>query len=229
MPDSGAETTGAAVRQRLWDAPTRMVHWALVVLIGFAWWSGENDHLEWHRWSGYAVVGVVAFRLLWGFAGSGSARFASFVKGPRATLAYLSTLPGRAHAETPGHNPLGAWSVLAILTALVVQVVTGLFAVDIDAFEAGPLSDRVDFDTGRLIAKWHHWSFTTLQVLVVLHLAAVAFYLVYKRANLIAPMITGRKAFARDPGLIFAPLWRAVVAILVAAAFAWWVSKGLRI
>jgi len=229
MAEGGAEATGAAVRARLWDAPTRIVHWALVVLIGFAWWSAEFDHLEWHRWSGYGVVGLVAFRLIWGFAGSGSARFASFVQGPRATLAYLKTLPSRAHAETPGHNPLGAWSVLAILATLVVQVVTGLFAVDIDAFEGGPLSDRVDFDTGRLIAEWHEWSFTALQVLVALHLAAVAFYLVYKRANLIGPMITGRKAFARDPGLNFAPLWRAVVVVLAAAAFAWWVSKGLRL
>jgi cytochrome b len=228
MAQGAGETTSAGVRARLWDGPTRIVHWALVALIGFAWWSAEFGHLEWHRWSGYAVVGLVAFRLVWGFAGSGSARFASFVKGPAATVAYLRTLPRRAHAETPGHNPLGAWSVLAILAVLVVQVVTGLFAVDIDAFEAGPLSDRVDFDTGRLFAKWHHWSFTALQVLVVLHLAAVAFYLVYKRANLVGSMITGRKAFSSDPGLAFAPLWRAVIATLVAAGFAWWVSKGFR-
>src|SRR5258705_9947793 len=229
MPDGSAGPGAGTVRVRLWDGPTRIVHWAVVVLIGFAWWSAETDRLQWHRWSGYAVVGLVAFRLIWGFAGSGNARFASFVKGPSATLAYLKTLPRRAHSVVPGQNPLGAWSVLAILAVLVIQSVTGLFAVDIDAFEGGPLSDRVDFDTGRLIAKWHHWSFTALQVLVVFHLAAVAFYLVYKRANLIGPMITGRKAFARDPGLNFPPLWRAVVAVLAAAAFAWWVSKGLRL
>jgi cytochrome b len=229
MADGRAGRAGGTVRVRLWDGPTRIVHWALVVLIGFAWWSAETDHLQWHRWSGYAVVGLVAFRLIWGFAGSGAARFANFVKGPVATLAYLRTLPGRAHSEVPGHNPLGAWSVLAILAVLVIQTVTGLFAVDIDAFEAGPLSDRVDFDTGRLFAKWHHWSFTALQVLVVLHLTAVAFYLVYKRADLVGPMITGRKHVTSDPGLVFAPLWRAVVATVVAAAFAWWVSKGFRI
>ena len=228
MAAGGAASERAAVRARLWDAPTRIVHWALVILIGFAWWSAEYDRLQWHRWSGYAVVGLVVFRLIWGFAGSGNARFASFVKGPSATLAYLRTLPTRVHAIVPGHNPLGAWSVLAILAVLVAQVVTGLFAVDVDAFEAGPLSDRVDFDTGRLIARWHHWSFTTLQALVVLHLAAVAFYLVYKRDNLIGPMVTGWKRVAKDPGLIFAPLWRAAVATLVAAAFAWWVSKGFR-
>lgn len=229
MADAGAGAAGPAVRARLWDGPTRFVHWALVVLLGFSWWSAETDHLQWHRWSGYSVVGLVAFRLLWGFVGSHSARFASFVRGPAATLAYFKTLPSRVHEMVPGHNPLGALSVLAILAILVVQTVTGLFAVDIDAFEAGPLSDRVDFDTGRLFAKWHHWSFTTLQVLVVLHLAAVAFYLFYKRANLIGPMITGYRRFTRDPDLAFAPLWRAAVAILVAAAFAWWVSRGFRL
>ena len=229
MADGGAGPAGAAAPTRLWDAPTRIVHWALVVLLGFSWWAADTDHLQWHRWSGYWIVGLVVFRLAWGFAGSDSARFASFVKGPRATLAYLRTLPQRPHGDVPGHNPLGALSVLAILATLVVQVVTGLFAVDIDAFEAGPLSDRVDFDTGRLFAKWHHWSFTTLQVLVVLHLVAVAFYLVYKRANLIAPMITGRRRFAGDPGLTFAPLRRAAAVTVFAAVFAWLVSRGFRI
>jgi cytochrome b len=184
--------------------------------------------MEGHRLAGYAVAGLIVFRLIWGFAGSASARFASFVRGPAATLAYIRSLPGRAKTDVPGHNPLGAWSVLAILAVLVAQTVTGLFAVDIDAIEAGPLSDRVDFDTGRLFAKWHHWSFWALETLVVLHLAAVAFYLVYKRANLVAPMITGRQRFAEDPKLGFAPLWRAAVVAVVAAAVAWFVAKGLR-
>ena len=217
------------VTARLWDGPTRLVHWALVGLIGFAWWSGETEHMEWHRWSGYAVLGLLAFRLAWGVWGSATARFSSFVKGPRATLAYLKSLPNREAGELSGHNPLGAISVLAILGVLIVQTVTGLFAVDVDAFEAGPLSDKVDFDTGRLFAKWHHWSFTALQVLVILHLAAVAFYLVYKRANLVGPMITGRGRFAADPQLRFAPLWRSVLVAVLAAAFAWWVSRGFKL
>lgn len=217
------------VRARLWDGPTRIVHWALVVLVAFAWWSAEAGRMDWHRLSGYAVLALLAFRLIWGVVGSASARFASFVKGPRATLAYLRTLPSRTKADLPGHNPLGGWSVLAILAVLVVQVVTGLFAVDIDAIEAGPLSDRVDFDTGRLFATWHRWSFWALEALVALHVAAVLFYLAYKRANLVRAMITGRQDFAKDPGLAFAPAWRALVAAVVAAALAWWISKGLRL
>jgi cytochrome b len=221
-------TDGPAVRARLWDGPTRIFHWSLVALIGFAWWAGETGCLEWHRLAGYAVVGLLVFRLLWGFVGSRSARFASFVKGPAATLAYARSLPSRAHAETPGHNPVGAWSVLLMLAVLVVQVITGLCAVDIDGLESGPLADRVDFETGRLFAKWHHWSFWLLEALVALHLAAIVFYALYKRADLVRPMLTGRARFARDPALSFAPLWRTALVAVIAALVAWAIAKGLR-
>jgi cytochrome b len=223
------DTAAPRVQARLWDAPTRIVHWALVAAIGFAWWAAETDHMDWHRLAGYVVLGLLVFRLVWGFAGSASARFASFVKGPAATLAYVRSLRLRAHAEVPGHNPLGAWSVLAILATLVVQVVTGLFAVDVDGIESGPLSDRVDFDTGRLFAAWHHASFSALEALVLLHLAAIAFYAVYKRADLVRPMLTGRGSFARDPGLAFAPLWRAALVAAFAVFVAWWTARGLRL
>ena len=147
------------------------------MLIGFNWWAAE-DHLNWHRWSGYTIVGLVVFRILWGFVGSRTARFSSFVKGPGAMAAYLKTLPNRDPSDVPGHNPIGAWSVVALLLVLVVQVTTGLFAVDIDAFEAGPLSDRVSFELGRQIAEWHELSFRVLQVLVAVHVLAVAYYLI---------------------------------------------------
>lgn len=230
MADGGQAPAGAAVRARLWDGPTRIVHWAIVILIGFSWWSAEAaKNMEWHRWSGYGVLALVLFRVIWGFVGSRTAQFSSFVRGPSATFAYVKTLPSRAHLDTPGHNPAGALSVLAILTAIVTQVGTGLFSVDVDGIESGPLSDRVSFDTGRLFAEVHEKSFTVLQLLVVAHVAAVTFYLVYKRANLIAPMITGRKQFSADPGLQFAPLWRAALVAVIAAAFTWWVMKGLRL
>lgn len=216
------------VRARLWDGPTRIVHWALVALIGFAWWAAETHHMDWHRLAGYGVLGLLVFRIVWGVVGSRSARFASFVRGPAATLAYVRSLPSRAHGDMPGHNPLGAWSVLAILATLVVQVVTGLFAVDVDGIESGPLSDRVEFDTGRLFAKIHHLSFSALEALVVLHLVAIVFYAAYKRADLVRPMVTGRGRFARDPELAFAPVWLAVLVAVAAAFVAWWASRGLR-
>lgn len=217
-----------AVRAKLWDGPVRLVHWLLVGLIGFSWWASE-DHLNWHRWSGYAILGVVLFRLYWGVVGGEAARFASFVRGPRATLAYAATLGRRDVATTPGHNPLGALSVLAILAVLLVQTATGLFAVDLDAFEAGPFSDRVSFDTGRRIAEWHELSFRVLQALVALHVLAVLFYLVWKRTNLIGPMFTGERALPHDPGLAGAPVRSLVVGVVLAVAIAWALSKGLRL
>jgi cytochrome b len=216
------------VRVKLWDAPIRLVHWLLVALIAFSWWSAE-DHLNWHRWSGYAILGLVLFRVWWGFAGGEAARFVSFVKGPGATLAYLKTVGHREPSTTPGHNPLGAISILALLVIVLVQVVTGLFAVDIDAFEAGPLSDRVDFDTGRAIAGIHELCFRILQALVALHVVAVLYYLVWKRTDLISAMITGRRTLPSDPGLAGAPWWRLVLGAVLAGAAAWFVSKGMRV
>jgi cytochrome b len=217
----------SARRYKLWDGPVRLVHWLLVGLLAFSWWASE-DHLNWHRWSGYTIIGLVLFRIWWGFAGGGAARFASFVKGPRAVLAHLKVVGRCDGSDVPGHNPIGALSVLAFLVVLLVQVGTGLFAVDIDAFEAGPFSDRVSFEVGRQIAEIHELNFRILQGLVVLHVVAVLYYLVWKRTDLILPMITGKRALPSDPGLAEAPWWRLILGGALAGAIAWALSKGLR-
>ena len=219
--------TPSGVKVKLWDWPVRLVHWLLVGLLGFSWWAAD-DHLDWHQWSGYAVIGLVAFRIYWGFAGTGAARFAGFVRGPGATLSYLKTLSSRTPATTPGHNPLGALSILVILGLLLVQLATGLYAVDVDAYQGGPMSDRVSFGLGRQIAEWHDLSFHALQAVVALHVAAVLFYLIWKRTNLIGPMITGWRRLPNDPGFPAAPRWRLAVGIVLAAGLAWSLSKGLR-
>ena len=204
------------------------MHWLLVGLIAFSWWASD-DHLDWHRWSGYTILGLVVFRIYWGFAGGGAARFSQFVKGPRATLAYLAKLKDRTPSATAGHNPLGALSILAILGLLVTQVSTGLFAVDIDGFESGPMSYLVSFETGRVFAELHELSFRGIQAMVVLHVAAVVFYLVWKRTNLIGAMFTGRRRLPVDPGFRTTPLWRLALGVLAAGALAWFVSKGMRV
>lgn len=227
MVEPGAPSA-SEVNVKLWDGPVRATHWLLVILLAFSWWSSE-DHLNWHRWSGYAIAGLLFFRIWWGFAGGQAARFASFVRGPRSILAYARTLGRRDVPVTPGHNPLGALSVIAILVVLVAQVALGLFTVDVDAFEAGPLSDRVSFETGRRIAEWHELNFRLLQGLVALHVAAIVYYLVWKRTNLIGPMLTGRRTLPSDPGLGRAPWWRLLLGAALAIAAAWFLSKGLRL
>lgn len=211
-------------RVALWDLPTRLVHWALVLLIPFSWWSAEEHHMDWHRWSGYAVLGLLLFRLIWGVVGSSSARFADFVRGPRAVIAYARGRDGKPL----GHNPLGGWSVVALLVVLVAQVSLGLFAVDTDGLESGPLSHWVSFDGGRAAAEVHENMFNILVALVALHVAAVLFYLFVRRDNLIAAMLTGVKTVDTAPNRAptIAPLGRALVVALVAGAIAWWVSRG---
>lgn len=212
---------------RVWDGAVRLTHWLIVALVGFSWWAAD-ENLTWHRWSGYAVIGLLVFRIWWGFAGGGAARFSGFVKGPGAVLAYLKGVGRRDSPTTPGHNPLGALSVIALLVVLIAQVGTGLFVVDIDAFEGGPMSDRVSYDTGRAIAEIHDTLFHVLQALVALHVAAVLYYLFWKRTDLITPMFTGVKRLATDPGFAPARLWAFGVGVAIAGATAWALSKGLR-
>jgi cytochrome b len=222
-----AGETRPLVRAKLWDLPTRIFHWTLAAAILAAWLTAGKQ-MDWHRWLGYTVLGLLVFRIYWGFVGSGSARFSSFVKGPKATLAYAGTLANRDSDPSAGHNPIGAISVVALLVLILVQAGLGLFAVDIDGIESGPLSHLVDFDTGRLASKLHELTFRILQALVVLHIAAVGFYLVYKRQNLAGAMITGWGKFRAAPQVPFAPAWLAVVGIVLGAAVAYAVSKGFK-
>lgn len=213
----------------VWDGPTRLFHWSLVVLVLVAWLSA-GEQMTIHRGAGYALVGLLAFRLWWGLAGGSTARFAGFVRGPGAIRKYLQASREGAAGEHAGHNPLGALSVLALLGLVGLQAGLGLFAIDEDGFEGGPLSDRIDFDLARQIAEWHELSFRALQGLVVLHLVAIAYYAVRKRQDLVRPMITGVRRFrAPVQGLVRAPLWRLVVGVLIALAAGFAASRGFRL
>jgi cytochrome b len=215
-------------RIKVWDWPTRLVHWLLVVLLAFSWWSAENHEMEYHRYSGYAVLAVILFRVYWGFVGGPTARFTQFVKGPKAIIAYL-----RGNEKVIGHNPLGSLSVIALLALVATQVALGLFAVDIDGLESGPLSHLVSFETGRLCAEIHEIVFKVLMVMVIVHIVAIAFYLLFKRDNLITPMITGSKsmdsaahtAFLSDSNDLKRTSWvKVIVGILFAGAVTWWIA-----
>jgi cytochrome b len=220
---AGTQVGMQGVRRKVWDIPTRIVHWLLVGLVALSWWTAENNRLDIHRWSGYSIFALVLFRVLWGFAGGTTARFGTFVRGPRAVAAYAKEhLFGRSHV-TAGHNPMGGWSIVAMLAVLATQIGTGLFSVDVDGIESGPLSYLVSFDSGRALAKVHHLSFNVLLGLIALHLAAVLFYCLYKREALISAMILGVKKLPHaHTELHFAPWWRllvaAVVAVLIVAA-----------
>ena len=178
----------------VWDLPVRLFHWSVVLLIGLSWWSAEESFDRVHFWSGYALLFLLLFRILWGFAGSSTARFSSFVRGPAAVAAYLRS--GR-HAQA-GHTPLGALSVVAMLLALLAQITTGLVQIDDDDFVEGPLSGLVSYDLALLAHDVHQVSFKVLLGLVALHVAAIAYYQFVRRRSLVRPMITGRAELPPD-------------------------------
>ena len=211
---------------RVWDIPTRVVHWLLVVGLGVSWWTAETGRMEWHRWSGYTLLALVLFRVYWGFVGGSTARFGNFVRGPRAILAYLR---GPAPASI-GHNPLGALSVLGLLGLLLLQIVLGLFAVDVDGIESGPMSLYVSFETGRACAEWHDVVFNVLLALVALHIVAVLYYLLFKRQNLVGAMLTGKRNFEADVApLTSASVTRLIIGLSLSGVITYAVSKAFQL
>ena len=209
---------------KVWDLPTRLFHWTLVALMIAQWLTAEESStMDWHIWGGYAVLALVLFRLIWGFVGSETARFSDFVRGPGAALEYVRAL---LRGETPhylGHNPLGAWSIVAMLVLLLVQAGTGLFAND-DILIEGPLYAWVSKGTSDWLTTIHKLNFNLLLLVIAVHLSAVLFYLLVKRENLVHPMLTGHKRLPPEqlgaiPRLV-SP-WRGLV-VLVGAGIAVW-------
>lgn len=213
------------VKTRVWDWPVRLVHWAFVVGIVVGWWTAETGRMEWHRWSGFTLLGLLLFRLYWGFFGSSTARFAGFVRGPGAVRSYLRG----SWTVAAGHNPLGALSVLALLGLLLLQVALGLFAVDVDGLESGPLSMYVSFETGRACAEWHEVVFNVLVSFALVHVLAVLYYLFAKRQNLVGAMVTGQREFAEPVAPMAPASWlRLVIGVVLATAITWAVSQAFQ-
>jgi cytochrome b len=216
--------TVATPESRLvWDLPTRVTHWGLVLAVAGCWAThyAGIEWFGWHRRLGYTVLVLAVFRVAWGFVGTRHARFAVFLRGPRALLAYLRDR-GRA---TVGHNPLGGLSVLALLVLLLLQAATGLFAND-EIMNMGPFYGWIAPELSNRITSLHRASSDWLLVLIGLHLAAVAFYVRCRRQALVRAMITGRKPAADVPAaeaiagsrMLLAVVIVAVLAVLLALA-----------
>ena len=205
----------------VWDLPVRVTHWLFVACVAVSWWTAEQRVMEWHRYSGYTMLGLLVFRIYWGLAGSSTARFARFVSGPGDVLRHLR-LRREQRARVVGHTPLGSWSVVTMLLAMGTQVTQGLFATDIDGLESGPLSHRVSFDAGRTFAEAHELSFDVLIALIALHVVAVLFYLLYDRNDLVSAMLSGRKRIEGEPaGMVPAPVWRLWTGVALATFAVW--------
>ena len=205
------------VRVRIWDLPLRVFHWTLLVCVAGAFISvniGGNG-MVWHGRFGLTVAGLLAFRLVWGFAGSTYARFSSFVRGPAVIKAYL-----RGEWHGLGHNPLGALSVLAMLATLSAQVATGLFSNDDIAYQ-GYLYALVGSDLSATITGVHKLFEPVLILLIIAHLGAIAYYTRVKKENLVQPMVVGWKEVTAGKSASGGGLVAFIVAASIAAATAY--------
>jgi cytochrome b len=184
----------ASVSKRVWDAPVRLTHWAmvllLIVLVASALIGGNA--MDWHVRAGEAMLSLVIFRIVWGVVGSPYARFSSFVHGPAKVIAYARSILRPPHEFHIGHNPLGGWMVILLLLALLVQATTGLFSND-DVLTEGPLVRFITKDLSDAISSIHRKNAWFVIGLACLHIGAVLFYLIALRENLIRPMIAGIK------------------------------------
>jgi cytochrome b len=179
---------------RVWDLPTRLFHWALTMLVIVSVVTAKigGNVMDYHLLSGYTILALLVFRILWGVAGDRYALFSSFVRSPGAIFSYARGMFGGAATNHAGHNPLGALSVLALLLVLLLQATTGLFAND-EIFTEGPLAKLVSGSTSLALTSVHRVNQYAIYALVALHLLAIAYYWFGKRDNLVTPMITGDK------------------------------------
>lgn len=209
---------------KVWDIWVRAFHWLLVAALVLAWYSGEYGFDElgaktWHMRIGMVVLGLVIFRVLWGFVGSDTARFSHFLRGPGAIVRYIRA--SRRGEPTPiGHNPIGGWAVVVLLLIAAAQPITGLFATD-DILATGYLADDVPDAVQGAIGGWHKDMFNVLLALAGLHVLAILAYLVAKRENLTRWMVIGQRPVPihwRRPR--FASPLRALACAAVAAAVA---------
>jgi cytochrome b len=209
---------------KVWDLPTRIFHGLLAILILLQYGTAEWHWLDmqWHVWFGYLTLALLLFRLMWGFAGSQTSRFSDFVRGPCRVWAYARDLVANRARFNIGHNPLGGWSVLAMLACLLLQTLTGLFSSNRRHTEFGPWAAHIPEEWVRRLTEIHQINQNVLLILVGIHIAVVLGYWIGRDENLVGPMLHGRKPLAPMAPLRFVSLQRAL-GVAALAGFVVWV------
>lgn len=207
--------TALRLSMRVWDAPTRLFHWAVTLLIAVSYGSVTYDRMTLHFLAGYALLALLLFRLAWGFVGSETSRFSSFLRSPVAGFRHLRDFAKREPDDQVGHNAAGGWMVLILLADIAVQVVLGLFANADDYVNEGPFAHWIGKAASDQVTRWHALNFDVLLALMGLHVLAIIAYAVIKKHDLWRPMITGRK---RLPGATRQPRMASPLLALMLAA-----------
>ena len=197
--------------RRIWDFPTRLFHWSLAAAVTTSLVSVNVNAMETHIVSGGVVGGLLLFRIMWGLWGASTAQFHRFVPTPGRLIKHLLGQGG----NYAGHSPLGALSVIAMLLALAVQVISGMVSDD-DIYLEGPLRSEVSSATARFAGSVHAWTSEIILVLIALHLCAILFYRLVRGKGLTWPMITGHGKAGDD--MRPRPLWLSLATMAIAAA-----------
>ncbi|MEQ1668392.1 MAG: cytochrome b/b6 domain-containing protein [Sulfuriferula sp.] len=207
---------------KIWDLPTRLFHWSLVICFAVSWASAElfDNAMQIHFYAGYTLLTLLVFRVLWGMVGSSTARFSRFLSSWQPTLAYARTLFKPRPNDSLGHNPVGGWAVIIMLAVLVMQVVTGLFSNN-DLLDSGPLAHYLSKELSDSVSGIHGEMFDYLLAIIALHIAAIFFYRYFKHSNLITAMVTGYKTLPNTlniSSLHLASHRRALAVLIIAIA-----------
>lgn len=216
-------TANTPTRHPLWDLPTRVFHWLIVCLLPLSWWSAEEGHYNLHQWTGYTVLVLVVTRLIWGFLGSRHSRFRDFLVGPRAVVAYVRGEGG----HSAGHNPIGGWSVVTLLTLLLVQAVSGLFNSD-DVLFSGPLYYWADDDLRDAMGVVHEVAFNVLLALVAVHIVGVLYHQWRLKEKLLQAMVRGSAAGREGTEPPVTWWWAVVIAAVIGLALWWGIEQAPR-
>ena len=216
-------------KRLVWDLPLRAFHWLLFLSIVGLWVTGKSDAdymdwltkhfdvtwMEWHFRIGYFVIGLLLFRIIWGFIGPKHARFVNFVPGPAKFFSYLGGVFKRDSKPAIGHNPMGAMMVLVLLVSVGLQAFTGLFTSD-DIVWSGPYNSAVSTALADKMGAIHHENYEILLVLIGLHIAAIVYYAIWKRQRLVPAMVTGMKPAEEVPANEAIPGSQLLKALIVA-------------
>jgi cytochrome b len=210
---------------KVWDGWVRMNHWLILVLMLVSFGTAKAHKMDWHMLSGYAILTLLIFRLLWGVFGSDTARFANFIAWPGAALRQLAKLGSKEADREVSHNPAGGWMVVLLLALLLTQASTGLFTYD-QVFTRGPLARRVSEEWVDFASTIHVKNFYWLLGAIALHIVAVGVYFVAKHHDLLGPMIHGEKKLPADvPAPRMASPSLGLALLVVSAGIVWSITR----
>ena len=210
----------------VWDIPVRLFHWLLVLCLFGQWLTTEvlDDAIDIHFYIGYFTLGLIIFRLIWGFVGTKYAKFNNFISGFMTMLTYLQSVTSKQHTLSIGHNSVGGLILPAVIILVGLQAISGLFTTD-DIVYSGPYYDSANTEIQEWMQWLHHNIFDILLAIIGLHLVAIGWYLAFLKHNLIRPMLDGKKAVTQKEGIEHSQLIKAILIMCLVAIFVYWLVE----